>query len=311
MSQSNELIDECRQQIDTIDQEIVTCLVRRINITKDIAGYKKLADIPIQDEEREHQVIDMVRDFTEGLVNEESKEKMQSIINRIYRTILDETRRYEYGCKCEGTVIDAEYVGAPKAEPLFTCNSQKAFDILDREIERHKHQVEWNRNYHTESIKSAMERLTATLYQINELFELHRRIEKAGYRPTQADIMGDSAVKITVKMGDDGKYYLYNSDKGLAIMDGDGKFYVNCMRSEDILGLGITNKAVFHNEVTFDQLAELIKNGRLHDNEIGEYDIVEGKTIADVSRAFDSLARGLASYSQGLMNYISELRSLL
>ena len=227
MSQTEELIAECRHEIDSIDEEIVTCLVRRINITKDIAGYKKLSDTPILDEDREHQVIDMVRDFTEGLVSAESVEKVKTIVEHVFNTIIDDTRRYEYCCTYDETVVDAEYEGAPKVEPLFKCNSDKYLGIIDKAIAANERETAWSKQYEIDRIKTAMEQLTATLPQINDLFEMHRRLEKAGIEVTRDDILGDSVVQITINHDFTGKYYLCGGKTKLVAMDADGKFYVN------------------------------------------------------------------------------------
>ena len=301
-----ELIDECRQEIDTIDKDIVTCLVRRINITKDIAGYKNLSDIPILDEDREHQVIDMVRDFTEGLVSEESAEKAKTIVEHVFRTILDDSRRYEYGCKYDETVVDADYEGAPKAEPLFTCNSDKYLGIIDKAIEANERKTAWSNQYEINRIKNAMEQLTATLPQINDLFEMHRRLEKAGIDVTRDDILGSSAVQITINHDFDGKYYLCGGKTKLVAMDTDGKFYVNCTKTELCFDNYISTK--FPYEVTLDRLTEVIKNVGLDGTYI-EYKISDDKTMKDVAYAFYALADGLHYYAEGLAEFIADLRT--
>jgi len=302
----NELIDECRQEIDTIDQEIVTCLVRRINITKDIAAYKNLLGTPILDEAREHQVIDMARDFTEGLVSEEVAEKVKTIVEHVFRTILDTSRRYEYGCKYDETVVDADYEGAPKVEPLFTCNSDKYLGIIDKAIEANERKTAWSNQYEINRIKNAMEQLTATLPQINDLFEMHRRLEKAGIDVTRDDILGSSAVQITINHDFDGKYYLCGGKTKLVAMDADGKFYVNCTITDYRFDQYIDKK--FPYEVTLDQLTELIKTYGLDVTYI-KYKISDDKTMKDVAYEFYALADGLHYYAEGLAEFIAHLRT--
>lgn len=303
-----ELIDDCRQEIDTIDEEIVTCLVRRINITKDIAGYKNLLGTPILDEDREHQVIDMVRDFTEGLVSEESTENAKAIVEHVFRTILDDSRRYEYGCKYDENVIDADYEGAPKAEPLFTCNSDKYLGIIDQAIAANERETAWSRQYEISRIKTAMEKLTATLPQIIDLFEMHHRLEKAGIDVTRDDILGDSAVQITINHDYTGKYYLCGGKTKLVAMDADGKFYVNCMKVEYDCYLNENIYTNFPCEVTLERLTEIIKTCGLDVTYI-DYKISDDKTMKDVAYEFDALADGLHYYAEGLMSYIADLRT--
>lgn len=301
-----DLIDECRQEIDTIDKEIVTCLVRRINITKDIAGYKNISDTPILDEDRERQVIGMVRVFTEGLVNEDVAEKAKTMVEHVFRTILDDSRRYEYGCKYDETVVDADYEGAPKVEPLFTCNSDKYLGIIDKAIEVNERETAASMQYEISRIKTAMEELTATLPQINDLFEMHRRLEKAGIDVTRDDILGSSAVQITINHDYAGKYYLCGGKTKLVAMDADGKFYVNCTRPNIIFGSISDEK--FPCEVTIDQLTEVIKNSGLDVTYI-DYRISDDKTMKDVAYAFYALADGLRDYAEGLASYIADLRT--
>jgi chorismate mutase len=304
----NELIDECRQEIDTIDKEIVTCLVQRINITKDIAGYKNLLDMPILDEVRERQVIDMARDFTEGLVSEEVAEKVKTIVEHVFRTILDTSRCYEYGCKYDETVVDADYEGAPKAEPLFTCDSDKYLGIIDNVIEVNERENEASMQYEINRIKTAMEHLTATLPQINDLFEMHRRLEKAGIDVTRDDILGSSAVQITINHDFDGKYYLCGGKTKLVAMDADGKFYVNCTKTEYDCFLNENICMIFPCEVTLDRLTEIIKTCGLDVTYI-EHKISDDKTMKDVACEFYALADGLHYYAEGLAEYIANLRT--
>lgn len=306
MSQPDELIEECRQEIDTIDKEIVTCLVRRINITKDIAGYKNLLGTPILDEAREHQVIDMARDFTEGLVSEEVAEKVKTIVEHVFRTILDDSRRYEYGCKYDETVLDADYEGAPTVEPLFTCNSDKYLDSIDKAIEANERKTAQSNQYEINRIKTAMEQLTATLPQIIDLFEMHRRLEKAGIEVTRDDILGDSVVQITINHDFGGKYYLCGGKTKLVAMDADGKFYVNCTKTEFSFDDYIETK--FPCEVTLDQLTKVIKNSGL-DVTFIDYKISDDKTMKDVAYEFYALADGLRYYAEGLASYIDDLRT--
>lgn len=306
MSQSEELIDECRQEIDEIDKDIVTCFVRRINITKDIAGYKRLGDLPIIDDDRERQVIDMVRDFTEGLVSEEIAEKAKKMVEHVFRTILDESRRYEYGCTYAENVVDADYEGAPKAEPLFTCDSDKFLGIIDKASEVNERETAWSNQYEINRIKDAMEKLTATLPQINDLFEMHRRLEKSGIDVSQDDILGYSAVQITINHDDAGKYYLCGGKTKLVAMDADGKFYVNCTITEYCFDQYIEKK--FPYEVTLGQLTEIIKTYGLDVTYI-KYEISDDKTMKDVAYEFYALADGLRFYAEGLAGFIANLRT--
>lgn len=53
----NEL-DQCRKEIDEIDNELIALFERRLDVAARVAEYKKNNNIPIYNEERESQVID-------------------------------------------------------------------------------------------------------------------------------------------------------------------------------------------------------------------------------------------------------------
>ncbi len=53
----NEL-DQCRKEIDEIDNELIALFERRLDVAARVAEYKKNNNIPIYNEERESQVIE-------------------------------------------------------------------------------------------------------------------------------------------------------------------------------------------------------------------------------------------------------------
>lgn len=53
----NEL-DQCRKEIDEIDNELIELFERRLDVAVRVAEYKKNNNLPIYNEERESQVIE-------------------------------------------------------------------------------------------------------------------------------------------------------------------------------------------------------------------------------------------------------------
>ena len=46
-------LDEIRHVIDALDKEITALLVKRMEVTRDVAAYKKANDLPVYHPERE------------------------------------------------------------------------------------------------------------------------------------------------------------------------------------------------------------------------------------------------------------------
>ena len=180
MSHSEELIEGCRQEVDSIDKEIVQNIVRRMGVVKQIAEYKKLDDLPIVDEVRENKVIDMVRDFTDGLVTDDTRDAMKESMRRIFTTIIEESRRCEITHKLGETVNTAVYVGVPNPNSLFSIDSGSVFKKLDELIDITKKGDDWERQSYIDKMRTAAVRLHSSLAQINEIFEIHRRLDQAG-----------------------------------------------------------------------------------------------------------------------------------
>ena len=234
-----ELIEGCRQEINGIDQEIVQNVVRRMSVVKQIAEYKMLDDLPIVDEAREHQVIDMVRDFTEGLVTDETKDAMTESMQRIFTTIIEESRRCEITHKLGETVNTAVYVGAPNTNSLFSIDSGSVFKKLDEHIDTTKKSDDWERQSYIDKMRTAAVRLHSSLAQINDIFEIHRRLVTAGICIDEYDNYGNvidhtkefilpegvtTCVKHETASATVVKYFLCSDKTATVSMDTDGNF---------------------------------------------------------------------------------------
>lgn len=80
-------LEEIRGQIDQLDQEITKLICRRMEITKQVAAFKKKNGLPVYHPEREKKVIEKVS----GLSGEEYGEA----IAQIYQCIMDESKKVQ------------------------------------------------------------------------------------------------------------------------------------------------------------------------------------------------------------------------
>lgn len=77
-------LEEIREKIDTLDRELTALLVKRMEITKEVAAYKQQHDLPIYHPKREQEVLEKVS----GLCGEEYRHA----VTAIYQCIMDESK---------------------------------------------------------------------------------------------------------------------------------------------------------------------------------------------------------------------------
>ena len=80
-------LDEIRHVIDALDKEITALLVKRMEVTRDVAAYKKANNLPVYHPEREKAVISKVS----ALAGEE----YAPYIAAIYQNMMDESKKYQ------------------------------------------------------------------------------------------------------------------------------------------------------------------------------------------------------------------------
>lgn len=80
-------LDEIRVIIDSLDKEITALLVKRMEVTRDVAAYKQANGLPIFQPEREKIVIDKVSKL--------AGEDYAPYIARIYQNLMDESKEYQ------------------------------------------------------------------------------------------------------------------------------------------------------------------------------------------------------------------------
>ena len=78
-------LEEIRLIIDQLDKEITALLVKRMEVTKDVAAYKKANGLPIYHPEREKKVIEKV--------SAQAGEEYAPYIAAIYQCMMDESKK--------------------------------------------------------------------------------------------------------------------------------------------------------------------------------------------------------------------------
>lgn len=78
---------QCRKEIDNIDRELVELFVRRMNVAKDVAAYKKQNGMNVYDAERERKLLEKVE--------ETAGEEFGDYTRRLYSSILELSRNYQ------------------------------------------------------------------------------------------------------------------------------------------------------------------------------------------------------------------------
>ncbi|ETX00138.1 MAG: chorismate mutase [Candidatus Entotheonella factor] len=81
-------LDDLRQSLDRIDNEVMALLAQRANIILQVADFKKEHGGPVYDPAREDAIIARLSNLNPGPLPTEA-------VERIYRTILEEMRNFE------------------------------------------------------------------------------------------------------------------------------------------------------------------------------------------------------------------------
>ncbi|MDQ2920694.1 MAG: chorismate mutase [Acidobacteriota bacterium] len=79
-------IESWRAEIDSIDNELLRLLNMRARIAIKVAALKKAAALPLNDKEREREVLEHVRRANTGPLDERD-------VSRLFRRIIRESRR--------------------------------------------------------------------------------------------------------------------------------------------------------------------------------------------------------------------------
>jgi chorismate mutase-like protein len=86
---TQEQLETCRQQIDSLDQKIVELIQERASVVKQVGEIKRAANLPVTVPSREKQVIAKVEDLAKaGPLPSEA-------VGRIYQELITEMRNWE------------------------------------------------------------------------------------------------------------------------------------------------------------------------------------------------------------------------
>ena len=83
-------LDALRERLDIIDERILSLLSERAKVIMQVADFKRHHNIPIYVPEREASIIERLRTGNPGPLPGDT-------IERIYRTVLEEMRKFESG----------------------------------------------------------------------------------------------------------------------------------------------------------------------------------------------------------------------
>jgi chorismate mutase/prephenate dehydratase len=81
-------LDELRTQLDVIDEQVVALLSERAQVILKVADVKRRQNLPVYIPEREAFIIERLRAMNPGPLSGDT-------IERIYRTIIEEMRKFE------------------------------------------------------------------------------------------------------------------------------------------------------------------------------------------------------------------------
>ena len=101
---TQERLEACRQQIDSLDQRIVELVQERARVVEEVGDIKREAHLPVTVPSREQQVIAKAQDLAKG------GPLPAEAVGRIYQKLVEEMRNWE--AKLDAT---ASQVSSPAA----------------------------------------------------------------------------------------------------------------------------------------------------------------------------------------------------
>ena len=102
-------LEECRKEIDSIDKELVALFVRRMNVAKDVAEYKRATGKAVYDSERERRLLEKVE--------ENAGDEFGDYARRLYSSILELSRNYQSKSLAQKSGLSASIVKAVEETP--------------------------------------------------------------------------------------------------------------------------------------------------------------------------------------------------
>jgi len=80
-------IDELRREIDGIDDALLVLFERRMEIAKEIGQYKQKNGLPIQNSEREREIL--------RRLSEKARPELAEYVNSLYSSLIEMSRDYQ------------------------------------------------------------------------------------------------------------------------------------------------------------------------------------------------------------------------
>lgn len=102
-------LEEIRNEIDSIDKELVSLFIRRMNCSAQVAEYKKENNLPVLDASRERVLLNKISDL--------SGEEFEEYSRTLYSTILSLSRSYQHKASNESSMLYNEITEALESTP--------------------------------------------------------------------------------------------------------------------------------------------------------------------------------------------------
>lgn len=102
-------LEEIRNEIDSIDKELVSLFIRRMNCSAQVAEYKKENNLPVLDASRERALLNKISDL--------SGEEFEEYSRTLYSTILSLSRSYQHKASNESSMLYNEITEALESTP--------------------------------------------------------------------------------------------------------------------------------------------------------------------------------------------------
>ncbi len=117
-------LEEIRNEIDSIDDEILALFIKRMEATKHVAEYKKENNLPILNSQRERKIISRV---TKGLAD-----NMATYTKILFTTLFDLSRSNQTGLLYTNSTLKEKILNAIETTPkIFPCNETVACQGID------------------------------------------------------------------------------------------------------------------------------------------------------------------------------------
>lgn len=102
-------LSEIRQEIDDIDNELITLFKRRMDCAKDVGEYKKAKGVAVLNQQRENEILDAV---------EQKGGEYGSYARLLYSNIMELSRALQHNIVCSGQALRQEILAA---SPIPDC----------------------------------------------------------------------------------------------------------------------------------------------------------------------------------------------